>query len=172
MKKLNIKYFTIIIALFLFSCEIPTVGYNTYERAKDFKFSLGSEESIEVAMNFDKAWGDRDFETMTALASDSIKFSFFNGVERDLDFVKDLALRQDSIREANGSSVEADLKHVYSVVLNPDSGFDFVQSAVVYTATDSVGNINKWRVFERFAVKDGKVQRFGGAWQDIPEETE
>ena len=109
---------------------------------------------------------------MTALASDSIKFSFFNGVERDLDFVKDLALRQDSIREANGSSIEADLKHVYSVVLNPESGFDFVQSAVVYTATDSVGNINKWRVFERFAVKDGKVQRFGGAWQDIPEETE
>ena len=31
----------------------------------------------------------------------------------------------------------------------------------------------RWRQFERFAsVKDGKVQRFGGAWQDIPEETE
>ena len=38
--------------------------------------------------------------------------------------------------------------------------------------TDSVGNINRWRQFERFAVKDGKVQRFAGSWQDIPEATE
>tara|TARA_B100001989_G_scaffold233938_1_gene194203 strand:+ start:237 stop:755 length:519 start_codon:yes stop_codon:yes gene_type:complete len=172
MKKLNIKYFSILALVFMVGCEAPTVGYNTYERAKDYKFSLGSEESIEIAMSFDKAWNDRDFETMTSLASDSIKFSFFDGVDRDFDYVKDLVKRQDSVREANGSSIEADLKHVYSVVLNPNNGFNYVQSAVVYTATDSVGKINKWRVFERFAVKDGKVQRFGGAWQDIPEETE
>ena len=37
--------------------------------------------------------------------------------------------------------------------------------------TDSLGNINKWRQFERFAVKDGKVQRFAGSYQDIPEDT-
>ena len=72
MKKLNIKYFAVLIILFIVGCEAPTVGYNTYEWGKDYKYSLGSEESIEIAMAFDKAWYDRDFEKMTELASDSI----------------------------------------------------------------------------------------------------
>ena len=172
MKKLNIKYFSILALVFMVGCEAPTVGYNTYERAKDYKFSLGSEESIEIAMSFDKAWNDRDFETMTQLASDSIKFYFGNGVQRDFDYVKNSAMTQDSVRAANGSSVDADLKHVYSLVLNPNNGWEQVKSHVVYTFTDSLGNVNRWRQFERFAVKDGKVQRYAGSWQDIPEETE
>ncbi|MFL2591898.1 MAG: hypothetical protein ACJ0PK_01215 [Flavobacteriaceae bacterium] len=172
MKKLNIKYFTVMLIFLFGACEAPTVGYNTYEWAKDYKFAIGSEESIEVALNFDKAWADRDFETMTTFASDSVKFFFGNGIERDFDYVKNSALTQDSIRSANASSVESDLKHVYSLVLNPDSGWEHVRTHVVYTFTDSLGNINKWRQFERFAVKDGKVQRFAGSGQDIPEETE
>ena len=172
MKKLNIKYFAVLIILFIVGCEAPTVGYNTYEWGKDYKYSLGSEESLEIAMAFDKAWYDRDFEKMTELASDSIKFYFGNGVQRDFDYVKSSAITQDSIRAANGSSVNADLKHVYSLVLNPNNGWEQVKSHVVYTFTDSVGNINRWRQFERFAIKDGKVQRFAGSWQDIPESTE
>ena len=43
MKKLNIKYFAVLIILFIVGCEAPTVGYNTYERGKDFKFSLGTD---------------------------------------------------------------------------------------------------------------------------------
>ena len=64
MKKLNIKYFSILALVFMVGCEAPTVGYNTYEWGKDYKYSLGSEESIEIAMAFDKAWYDRDFEKM------------------------------------------------------------------------------------------------------------
>ena len=48
MKKLNIKYFSILALVFMVGCEAPTVGYNTYERAKDYKFSLGSEESMKL----------------------------------------------------------------------------------------------------------------------------
>ncbi len=44
MKKLNIKYFTVILIFLFVGCEAPTVGYNTYEWGKDNKFSLGSEE--------------------------------------------------------------------------------------------------------------------------------
>ena len=64
MKKLNIKYFAVLIILFIVGCEAPTVGYNTYEWGKDYKFSLGTDESIETAMAFNKAWDERDFETM------------------------------------------------------------------------------------------------------------
>tara|TARA_S200000501_G_scaffold113691_1_gene106850 strand:+ start:368 stop:886 length:519 start_codon:yes stop_codon:yes gene_type:complete len=172
MKKLNIKYLSVLIIIFMVGCEAPTVGYNTYEWGKDYKYSLGSEESIEIAMTFDKAWSDRDFEKMTELASDSIKFYSGNGILRNLEWVKDASLRRDSIRAANGSSVEADLKHVYSLVLNPNNGWEQVKSHVVYTITDSLGNVNRWRQFERFAIKDGKVQRWSGSGQDIVEETE
>ena len=173
MKNFKIILVSTAFLLIFMSCETSTktVGYNTYEWAKDYKFSLGSDESIDIAMKFDKAWNDRDFETMTELASDSIKFFFFGGIERNLDFVKNAATTQDSIREANGSSVKSEIKHVYSLVLNPDSGVEHVRSHIVYTTKDSLGNINKWRQFERFGVKDGKVQRFAGSYQDIPEET-
>ena len=130
MKKLNIKYFALLTIIFMVGCEAPTVGYNTYEWGKDYKYSLGSEESIDIAMTFDKAWNDRDFETMTQLASDSIKFYFGNGVQRDFDYVKNSAMTQDSVRAANGSSVDADLKHVYSLVLNPNNGWEQVLSLI------------------------------------------
>ena len=89
MKNLKTILVSIIFLSIFMSCETTTktVGYNTYEWGKDFKFGLGSEESIQVAMNFDKAWMGRDFETMTELASDTIKFYFGNGVERNLDYV-------------------------------------------------------------------------------------
>ena len=90
MKKLNIKYFAVLIILFIVGCEAPTVGYNTYEWGKDYKYSLGSEESIEIAMAFDKAWDERDFETMSELLfiSDSIRFYGGDGILRNLDYVK------------------------------------------------------------------------------------
>ena len=89
MKNFKIILVSTAFLLIFMSCQTKTVGYNTYEWAKDYKFSLGSDESIDIAMKFDKAWNDRDFETMTELASDSIKFFFFNGIKRDFDFIHD-----------------------------------------------------------------------------------
>ena len=40
MKKLNIKYFTVMLIFLFGACEAPTVGYNTYEWAKDYKFAI------------------------------------------------------------------------------------------------------------------------------------
>lgn len=172
MKKLNLKYFTIIFTLFIFSCDAPTVGYNTYEWGKDYKFSLGSEESIETALAFDKAWGDRDFELMKELSSDSIKFYFGDGIERDFEFVENAAKNRDSIRASRGATVESEIKHAYSLVINPNNGWEGVNAHIVYTYNDTLGNFNEWRQFERFSVKDGVVQRFAASWQDIPSETE
>ena len=172
MKKLNIKYFTVFIIFLIMGCEVATVGYNTYDWGKDYKFSLGSEESIETAMAFNKAWDERDFEVMNELSSDSIKFYSGNGILRNLEWVKDASLRRDSIRAANKASMDTELKHVYSLVINPNNGYEIVKTHIIYTFKDSLDNVNKWRQFETFIVKDGKVQRWSGSGQDIVEETE
>ena len=172
MKKLNIKYFAVLIILFIVGCEAPTVGYNTYEWGKDYKFSLGTDESIETAMAFNKAWDERDFETMGELSADSIRFYGGDGILRNLDWVKEASLRRDSVRAANGATLNTELKHVYSLVINPESGYEIVKTHFVYTFKDSLENVNNWRQFETFIVKDGKIERWSGSWQDIAEETE
>jgi len=172
MKKLNIKYFAVLIILFLVGCEAPTVGYNTYDWGKDFKFSLGTDESIETAMTFNKAWNERDFETMSELSADSISFYGGDGILRNLDWVKEASLRRDSVRAANGATLDTELKHVYSLVINPESGYEIVKTHIVYTFKDSLENVNNWRQFETFIVKDGKIERWSGSGQDIVEETE
>ena len=172
MKKLNIKYFAVLIILFIIGCEAPTVGYNTYEWGKDYKYSLGSEESIETAMAFNKAWDERDFETMGELSADSIRFYGGDGILRNLDWVKEASLRRDSVRAANGATLNTELKHVYSLVINPESGYEIVKTHFVYTFKDSLENVNNWRQFETFIVKDGKIERWSGSGQDIVEETE
>ena len=172
MKKLNIKYFAVLIILFIVGCEAPTVGYNTYEWGKDYKFSLGTDESIETAMAFNKAWDERDFETMGELSADSIRFYGGDGILRNLDWVKEASLRRDSVRAANGATLNTELKHVYSLVINPESGYEIVKTHFVYTFKDSLENVNNWRQFETFIVKDGKIERWSGSYQDIVEETE
>ena len=172
MKKLNIKYFAVLIILFIVGCEAPTVGYNTYEWGKDYKFSLGTDESIETAMAFNKAWDERDFETMGELSTDSIRFYGGDGILRNLDWVKEASLRRDSVRAANGATLDTELKHVYSLVINPESGYEIVKTHFVYTFKDSLENVNNWRQFETFIVKDGKIERWSGSGQDIVEETE
>ena len=159
MKKLNIKYFSILALVFMVGCEAPTVGYNTYEWGKDFKFSLGTDESIETAMAFNKAWDERDFETMGELSADSIRFYGGDGILRNLDWVKEASLRRDSVRAANGATLDTELKHVYSLVINPKSGYEIVKTHFVYTFKDSLENVNNWRQFETFIVKDGKIER-------------
>ena len=62
-------------------------GYNTYEGGKDFKFSLGTDESIETAMAFNKAWDERDFETMGELSATRLGFIWW-WILRNLDWVK------------------------------------------------------------------------------------
>ena len=174
MKKLNFKYFALLLVLLIMACESPTVGYNTYSwgNISDFKYSLGSESSIETALAFNEAWNEREFDAMKELSGDSIKFFGGNGIERDFDWITEASSRGDSIRSANNASLETELKHIYSLVLNPDSGHEIVKTHFIYTYTDSLENINRWRQFETFIVKDGVVRRWSGSGQDIPEEDE
>lgn len=172
MKKLNIKYFTVILIFLFVGCEAPTVGYNTYEWGKDYKFSLGSEESVEIAVTMSEALDKRDFETVEMYSTDSVSFYGGDGIKRDLSWLKETIAVRDSVRAANKATVEVELKHAYSIVLNPNNGREVVKTHFIYTYKDSLDNVDRWRQYETYVVKDGKVDRWSGAWQDIPEETE
>ena len=75
-------------------------------------------------MAFNKAWDERDFETMFLLT----RLGFILLHLRNLDWVKDF-LRRDSARAANGAH-GTDLKHVYSVI-NPK--VDMIVKTPLYT---------------------------------------
>ena len=72
----------------------------------------------------------------------------------------------------NKSTVDTELKHVYSLIIDPKSGYEIVKTHFVYTFKDSLENVNNWRQFETFIVKDGKIQRWSASGQEIVEETE
>ena len=84
-------------------------------------------------MAFNKAWDERDFETMSELSADSIRFYGGDGILRNLDWAQEASLRRDSVRAVNGATLDTELKHVYSLVLNPDSGHEIVKTHFIYT---------------------------------------
>ena len=119
-----------------------------------------------------EALDKRDFETVEMYSTDSISFYGGDGIKRDLSWIKERTAFRDSVRAVNNATVDVELKHAYSIVLNPNNGREVVKTHFIYTYKDSLDNVDKWRQYETYVVKDGKVDRWSGAWQDIPEETE
>ena len=174
MEKLNTKYFTAFLVLFIIGCEAPvkTVGFNTWENYSDSKFTIGSEESIETALAFNEAWDNRDFEEAKSLSTDSIRFVIGDGIPRDWDYVIEVNNYRDSVRAANGATVESEIKRVFSIQLEPNkTGTEAVHASIVYTY-ESDTEYNQWRQYETFFIRDGKVRRWSATGQDIVEDDE
>ena len=77
----------------------------------------------------------------------------------------------DSVWDSNGSKLTWTFTNLFSVDLDPSSGGEHVHADLLGTFTDQDGNIDNFRVMNRYYIIDGKIVMWNSYSQEIVDET-
>ena len=158
MKK--IIFLTILSALFLFvSCDTGnnSIGLSNWsDDGKVYKWHLGTENAVDVAINVDKAMQNRDYTLLRNFLSDSVSITASNGVNYDLESFITRRLEVDSIVDSRNASLKWEFSNIYSVDLDPSRGGEHVSVTYSGEYEDENGK-DTWNSINRYYIIDGKV---------------
>ena len=168
MKKIN--FLTLLSALFLFaSCDTGnnSIGFSNWsDDGKVYKWHLGTENAVDVAINVDKALQNRDYTLLRNFLSDTVSITASNGVKYDLESFITRRLEIDSIVDSRNASLKWEFSNIYSVDLDPTRGGEHVSVTYSGEYEDEKGK-DTWNSINRYYVMDGKVVWRNTFKQDI-----
>jgi len=168
MKKFDLL--SLLCVLFLFtSCNNSdkSVGLSNWsDDGKVYKWHLGTENAVNVAVNVDKAMQERDYNLLRNFLSDTVSITTSNGVNYNLDSFITRRLEIDSIVDSRNATLEWELSNVYSVDLDPSRGGEHVSVTYLGKYEDENGK-NTWNSINRYYVIEGKVVWWNTFNQDI-----
>ncbi len=168
MKKFNLLSPLCVLFLFI-SCDTSnkSVGLSNWsDDGKVYKWHLGTENAVNVAVNVDKAMQERDYNQLRNFLSDSVSITTSNGVNYDLDSFITRRLEVDSIVDSRNATLEWEFSNVYSVDLDPSRGGEHVSVTYLGRYEDENGK-NTWNSINRYYVIEGKVVWWNTFNQDI-----
>ena len=159
------------ISLFIYSCNTDerSVGMNTWDGLEDLKFHIGTEDPIQIVMEFENADKADDYDKMRSMMTDSTTYTGANGITRSIDEWFEIKKSRKARRDSIGATVSWKTTSIFSVDVAPGEGGELVHSSfdAKYTEGDQV---NEWRGMELWYIVDGKVIWVNGFYQDIPED--
>ena len=168
MKKIN--FLTLLSALFLFaSCDTGnnSIGLSNWsDDGKVYKWHLGTENAVDVAINVDKAMQNRDYTLLRNFLSDTVSITASNGVKQDFESFITRRLEIDSIVDSRNASLKWEFSNIYSVDLDPTRGGEHVSVTYSGEYKDENGK-DTWNSINRYYVMDGKVVWWNTFNQDI-----
>ena len=168
MKKFDLL--SLLCVLFLFtSCNNSdkSVGLSNWsDDGKVYKWHLGTENAVNVAVNVDKAMKERDYNLLRNFLSDTASITTSNGVNYNPDTFITRRLEIDSIVDSRNATLEWELSNVYSVDLDPSRGGEHVSVTYLGKYEDENGK-NTWNSINRYYVIEGKVVWWNTFNQDI-----
>ena len=128
-------------------CEVPSNGFTSTEGEQ---VTMGSQESVDVFLKFDKAWQERDYETIKSLVSEdaeltSEKGEVLVGAQAFADYIeKDY---QESVVK-NGQEWGWTINYAFAVKPTNSERGEYVNARF----TGSSGVYEEW-----YQIKDGKL---------------
>ena len=159
------------ISLFIYSCNTDerSVGMNTWDGLEDLKFHIGTEDPIQIVMEFENADKADDYDKMRSMMTDSTTYTGANGITRSIDEWFEIKKSRKARRDSIGATVSWKTTSIFSVDVAPGEGGELVHSSfdAKYTEGDQV---NEWRGMELWYIVDGKVVWVNGYYQDIQED--
>ena len=146
--------------MFLYaSCDISnkSVGLSNWsDDGKVYKWHLGTENAVDVAINVDKAMQSRDYALLRNFLSDTVRITASNGVSYDLESFITRRNEIDSIVDSRNATLEWTFSNIYSVDLDPTRGGEHVSVTYSGKYEDENGK-DTWNSINRYYVIDGKV---------------
>ena len=168
MKKINLL--SLLCVLFLFaSCDTSnkSVGISNWsDDGKVYKWHLGSESAVDVAVNLDKAMKEKDYTLLRNFLSDTVRITSSNGTEYNADSFIDRRIEIDSILESRNATLNWEYSNIFSVDLDPTRGGEHVHVNYSGKYEDENG-ADTWNSINRYYVIDGKVVWWNTFTQEI-----
>ena len=158
MKKINLL--SLLCVLFLCaSCDTSnkSVGLSNWsDDGKVYKWHLGTENAVDVAINVDKAMQSKDYTLLRNFLSDTVRITASNGVSYDLESFITRRNEIDSIVDSRNATLEWTFSNIYSVDLDPTRGGEHVYADYImnYDDGEQKGGVNAEL---RFYIIDGKI---------------
>jgi len=133
--------------------EAPkAIGFNTM--LPELKFHLGTEAAIQVVKDFDKHWGQDDYEGMRTFFADTAVMYFPDGkVAKSGDEAIAMIQADD---DGADQEVSWTFDYAYSVDLDPTRGGEHVQAGFTVTETEN-GEESKKKYHESYYIVEGKI---------------
>lgn len=184
MKKLKLIFTIAILTAFVYSCnnsavqrmmEEPveperSVGFNDWsDDGKEYKFHLGTEASIDIVKEFDKMSGEKNYDGMNEIFSDTTVITYQNGQKASIQDFISMNIRRDSMLEANDAKLNWDLLRAFSVDIDPTRGGEHVNAMYMGKYEDSEG-VNTFYANLWFYIIDGKIITVNQYNQDVVDE--
>ena len=181
MKNLKLIFTIAIITAFVYSCnnsavqrmmEEPveperSVGFNDWtDDGTEYKFHLGTEASIDVVKEFDKMSGEKNYDGMNEIFSDTTVITYQNGQKASLQDFISMNVRRDSMLEANDAKLNWELLRAFSVDIDPTSGGEHV-NAMYMGKYEDIEGVNTFYANLWFYIIDGKIITVNQYNQDI-----
>ena len=147
-----------------------SVGFNDWSDAgKEHKFHLGPEASIDIVKDFDKMSGEKNYDGMNEIFSDTTVITYQNGQKASIQDFISMNIRRDSMLEANDAKLSWDLLRAFSVDIDPTSGGEHVNAMYMGKYEDSEG-VNTFYANLWFYIIDGKIITVNQYNQDVVDE--
>ena len=170
MKKFS--FLSLLNFLFLFtSCDTnnKSVGLSTWsDDGKVYKWHLGSESAVDVAVNLDKAMKDKDYTLLRNFLSDTVRITSSNGTVYNADSFIKRRIEIDSILESRSATLNWQYSNIFTVDLDPLRGGEHVHVNYSGKYEDENGK-DTWNSINRYYVIEGKVVWWDTFTQDIIE---
>ena len=128
-------------------CEVVSNGFTSTEGEQ---VTMGSQASVDIVMEIDKAWKERDFDTIKSLVSDDAEMSLEDGttITGSDAFIK---MIEDDYQESvveKGGEWNWTVNYAFAVKPTSDKWGEYVNARF----TGSNGIFEEW-----YQIKDGKV---------------
>ena len=162
------------ICLFIVSCNSPerSVGMSSWEGVEDMKWHIGTQSAVDIAKAMDAAWQARNYEEMRTYISDTASITPSGGnTWSSVDDFIDRWKYNDSVWDSNGSKLTWTFTNLFSVDLDPSTGGEHVHAVLLGVFTTQDGNVDNFRVMNRYYIIDGKIVMWNSYSQEIVDET-
>ena len=159
MKQIKSIFYIVVAAFIIVSCNTPerSVGMTNWtDDGTEFKFHLGTEQSIDIVKKWDELQNNGDWEGALELFVDTATVTYQNGQKVAASEMTEMARKRDSNYKANNVEYGWTLQGAFSVDLDPTRGGEHVYADYImnYDDGEQKGGVNAELRFYRI---DGKI---------------
>ena len=152
-------YLIIIIAALFYSCatEQKSIGMTTWsDDGKEYKFFLGTQEAVDLVMNYDEFTDSREYQKAFELFADTASITYYNGNKVTPAELFDFFKSRDSVYDANGATQYCFWGSEWLLDIDPTRGGEHVTADYVVNFDDGE-NQSSFNSILRYYILDGKI---------------
>ena len=148
--------------------ECETVA-NGFIDGVDGQVTMGSQSSVEIFNQIDKAWAELDYDKLKTFVAEGAEMKFADGglavgPDAFIEYIKNWVTE---VEEEKGNEYKWNTDYAFSLAVTSVEG-DWVNAQFTSTHTNPESELEAEVFYEFYHIVDGKVQEWNQFKRDVP----